>query len=176
MPGPGSAPLLDEDWGEYLFDVSTPEKRAELLSIVGPWIEGCAADGFDAIEVDNLDSSVICVRSKVSVPKPLQQFCSRSARLTELDPSLISLQKTVSVLAAAAKKRKCAAEAPGTEIEIEACHSNGNGVPGGSCALFPSVFTESENDGRAPGAHVTFRITCGEAALSAIVHGDGPAE
>jgi hypothetical protein len=49
-------PILDEDWGEYLFDISTPEKRTALLEIVTPWLEGCEAAGFDAIEIDNLDS------------------------------------------------------------------------------------------------------------------------
>jgi hypothetical protein len=49
-------PVVDEDWGEVLLDVSTPEKRAALVAIVGEWIAQCAADGFDAVEVDNLDS------------------------------------------------------------------------------------------------------------------------
>ena len=26
------------------------------MAIVGPWIDGCAADGFEAVELDNLDS------------------------------------------------------------------------------------------------------------------------
>jgi len=49
-------PVLDEDWGEYLLDVGTEAKRAALAGIVGGWIEQCAADGFDAVEIDNLDS------------------------------------------------------------------------------------------------------------------------
>ena len=49
-------PVEDENWGEYLFDTSTTEKRAALLEIVGAWITGCADSGFDAVEVDNLDS------------------------------------------------------------------------------------------------------------------------
>lgn len=49
-------PVLDEDWGEYLLDVGTEAKRAALAGIVGGWIERCAADGFDAVEIDNLDS------------------------------------------------------------------------------------------------------------------------
>jgi hypothetical protein len=49
-------PVVDEDWGEMLLDVSTPEKREALAAIVGEWIAQCAADGFDAIEIDNLDS------------------------------------------------------------------------------------------------------------------------
>jgi hypothetical protein len=46
----------DEDWGEYLVDTSTQEKRAQLAAIVGEWIDQCARDGFDAVEIDNLDS------------------------------------------------------------------------------------------------------------------------
>lgn len=49
--------ITDPNWpGEYLLDTSTPGKRDVLLSIVGPWIDKCARDGFKAIEPDNLDS------------------------------------------------------------------------------------------------------------------------
>ncbi|MDR4306663.1 endo alpha-1,4 polygalactosaminidase [Chelatococcus sambhunathii] len=49
--------VTDPDWpGEHLFDTSTPAKRDALMSIVGPWIDQCAQDGFKAIEADNLDS------------------------------------------------------------------------------------------------------------------------
>ncbi|HMA96357.1 MAG TPA: endo alpha-1,4 polygalactosaminidase, partial [Polyangiaceae bacterium] len=48
--------VVDEDWGEYLLDTSTADKRKALGTIVGGWIKQCAKDGFDAIEVDNLDS------------------------------------------------------------------------------------------------------------------------
>ena len=49
-------PVEDANWGEYLLDTSSAEKRAGLLAIVKPWISGCKERGFDAIEVDNLDS------------------------------------------------------------------------------------------------------------------------
>lgn len=49
-------PVVDEVWGEKLLDTRTPKKRAKLGKIVGRWIEGCAADGFDAVEFDNLDT------------------------------------------------------------------------------------------------------------------------
>lgn len=50
-------PLADPGWpDELLFDTSTAGKRAALLDVVGPWIRGCADSGFDAVEVDNLDS------------------------------------------------------------------------------------------------------------------------
>ncbi|MGY1640627.1 endo alpha-1,4 polygalactosaminidase [Geodermatophilus sp. SYSU D00703] len=49
--------MEDPDWpGEFLLDVSTDQRRAEVLAVVGPWIDGCAASGFDAVEPDNLDS------------------------------------------------------------------------------------------------------------------------
>jgi hypothetical protein len=51
------APLADPGWpDEYLFDTSTPETRAALAAMVGPWIEGCRDAGYDAVEIDNLDS------------------------------------------------------------------------------------------------------------------------
>ncbi|WP_338693237.1 endo alpha-1,4 polygalactosaminidase [Streptomyces sp. Q6] len=48
--------VIDEDWDEVLFDISTPGKRARLAAIVGRWVDGCADDGFQAVEPDNLDS------------------------------------------------------------------------------------------------------------------------
>jgi hypothetical protein len=49
-------PVVDERWGEALFDISTPARRRALAARVGAWIDGCAAEGFDAVELDNLDS------------------------------------------------------------------------------------------------------------------------
>jgi hypothetical protein len=48
--------VIDTGWDEWLIDIRTPEKRAAVAEIVGAWIEKCAADGFDAVEIDNLDS------------------------------------------------------------------------------------------------------------------------
>ena len=51
------APVIDANWpDEYLFDTSTAAKREGLAAIIGEWIDGCAADGFSAVEFDNLDS------------------------------------------------------------------------------------------------------------------------
>ena len=53
----GSGFFEDPSWpGEYLFDLSTVERREQLALIVGEWIAGCAADGYDAVELDNLDT------------------------------------------------------------------------------------------------------------------------
>jgi len=50
-------PIYDANWpDEFLFDTSTEAKRIALGDIVGEWIDGCAADGFNAVEFDNLDS------------------------------------------------------------------------------------------------------------------------
>ncbi len=47
----------DPNWGgEYLIDISTPEKRAVAAAWMEPMIATCAAKGFEAIEPDNLDS------------------------------------------------------------------------------------------------------------------------
>jgi hypothetical protein len=48
--------VVDSDWGEVLLDTSTAAKRTALADLVGGWIDGCAADGFRAVEPDNLDS------------------------------------------------------------------------------------------------------------------------
>jgi hypothetical protein len=52
----GGRPVVDEAWGEWLLDIRTPRKRRALARIVGRWTAGCAGDGFDAVEYDNLDS------------------------------------------------------------------------------------------------------------------------
>jgi hypothetical protein len=49
-------PVIDPDWDELIFDIGSADKRARLATIVGSWIEGCAASGFDAVEIDNLDT------------------------------------------------------------------------------------------------------------------------
>lgn len=50
-------PLRDPGWpDELLFDTSTPRNRAELAELVGEWIGQCRASGYDAVEIDNLDS------------------------------------------------------------------------------------------------------------------------
>ena len=48
--------VKDAGWDEILLDISTSAKRAALAEIVGRWIDACAADGFQAVEPDKLDS------------------------------------------------------------------------------------------------------------------------
>lgn len=49
--------VIDPEWpDEYVLDPSTPEQRSGITEIVRPVIEGCAASGFDAVEIDNLDT------------------------------------------------------------------------------------------------------------------------
>jgi hypothetical protein len=53
----GGEPLADPDWpGEMILDIGTDATRQRLTAIVGAWIDGCADDGFDAVEIDNLDT------------------------------------------------------------------------------------------------------------------------
>jgi hypothetical protein len=49
-------PVVDEAWNEWLLDLRTGDKRRRLATIIGRWAKGCADDGFDAVEFDNLDS------------------------------------------------------------------------------------------------------------------------
>jgi hypothetical protein len=49
-------PVVDSAWGEWVLDIRTSAKREALAAIVGRWTDGCADDGFDAVEYDNLDS------------------------------------------------------------------------------------------------------------------------
>ncbi|MGW0790518.1 endo alpha-1,4 polygalactosaminidase [Streptomyces sp. NPDC002911] len=48
--------IIDEGWDEVLLDTSTDARRTQLVDIVGDWIDGCAENGFQAVEPDNLDS------------------------------------------------------------------------------------------------------------------------
>lgn len=49
-------PVIDKDWDEMLFDISTDAKRKGLTTVMTEWIAGCKSAGFDAVEIDNLDS------------------------------------------------------------------------------------------------------------------------
>ena len=49
--------VVDPDWDdEYILDTSTQTKRDGIAAIVNGWIDGCAAQGYQAIEPDNLDT------------------------------------------------------------------------------------------------------------------------
>lgn len=49
--------IRDKNWpDEILLDTSTASKRTAITRIIGRWIDGCARDGFAAVEFDNLDS------------------------------------------------------------------------------------------------------------------------
>ncbi|MGV8875119.1 MAG: endo alpha-1,4 polygalactosaminidase [Rhodococcus sp. (in: high G+C Gram-positive bacteria)] len=52
----GGEAVIDPDWpDERILDPSTAEKRKGIDAVVGPIIDGCAAQGFSAVEMDNLD-------------------------------------------------------------------------------------------------------------------------
>jgi hypothetical protein len=47
----------DPNWeGEYVIDLSTAARRTAAAEHVAPMIDACAAEGFQAVELDNLDS------------------------------------------------------------------------------------------------------------------------
>ncbi len=50
--------VVDPDWpDEHILDPSTADRRSQILDIIGPVIDGCAESGFDAVEIDNLDTA-----------------------------------------------------------------------------------------------------------------------
>ena len=50
-------PVIDKNWpDELIVDTSTKTKRTKIAKIIGKTITSCANRGFDAIEIDNLDS------------------------------------------------------------------------------------------------------------------------
>ncbi|MFM2418489.1 MAG: hypothetical protein RL385_3212 [Pseudomonadota bacterium] len=53
----GGDPVIDVNWpDEMMLDTSSAEKRAGLAAVMQTWMADCAARGFKAIEIDNLDS------------------------------------------------------------------------------------------------------------------------
>ncbi|GAA4687153.1 Glycoside-hydrolase family GH114 [Promicromonospora umidemergens] len=49
--------VIDPEWpDEYVADPSTQAKRDRILDVLGPVVTGCAGAGFDAVEIDNLDT------------------------------------------------------------------------------------------------------------------------
>lgn len=49
-------PVIDTRWNEMVLDIRIAEKRAAISSIIGNWIGECVAAGYDAVEIDHLDS------------------------------------------------------------------------------------------------------------------------
>jgi len=50
-------PFIDPGWpDEYLLDTSTAQKRDRIAARLHSVLAGCLASGFDAVEIDNLDS------------------------------------------------------------------------------------------------------------------------
>ena len=53
----GGAPVSDPDWpDEYVLDPSTAPQRKIIIDVLGPVLSDCATRGFDAVEIDNLDT------------------------------------------------------------------------------------------------------------------------
>lgn len=48
--------VIDQDWDEVILDVGSDSKRSRIAEVVGGWIRQCGDDGFDAVEIDNLDT------------------------------------------------------------------------------------------------------------------------
>ncbi|MFI6080890.1 endo alpha-1,4 polygalactosaminidase [Streptomyces sp. NPDC051217] len=48
--------IIDEEWDEAILDVGTAGKRDRIAARVNGWIDGCADNGFQAVEPDNYDS------------------------------------------------------------------------------------------------------------------------
>jgi hypothetical protein len=50
-------PVIDENWpDELIVDTSTAAKRERIAALMADTLDECAEKGFDAIEIDNLDS------------------------------------------------------------------------------------------------------------------------
>lgn len=56
LRGRSGSYVTDDSWGEVLLDTRTSTKRTQIAAILSAWFDRCKADGFEAIEPDNLDS------------------------------------------------------------------------------------------------------------------------
>nr|CEL14106.1 DNA for SgaA, complete cds [Kibdelosporangium sp. MJ126-NF4]CTQ88473.1 DNA for SgaA, complete cds [Kibdelosporangium sp. MJ126-NF4] len=56
LKGKDGKPVMDGEWGEAVLDIRTAAKQKALLEVQKPWIDGCKASKYDAIEPDNLES------------------------------------------------------------------------------------------------------------------------
>ncbi|MFD4633910.1 endo alpha-1,4 polygalactosaminidase [Streptomyces sp. NPDC058284] len=48
--------VYDGTWGEAVLDIRTADKRKRIAAKVDKWIDGCATNGFQAVEPDNYDT------------------------------------------------------------------------------------------------------------------------
>ena len=71
-------PVVDGAWGEWLLDISTPVRRKALGRVIGRWTAGCAEEGYDAVEFDNLDS--FTRSAGLLTRKDARRFASRLVR------------------------------------------------------------------------------------------------
>jgi hypothetical protein len=50
-------PFIDPGWpDEFLLDTSTAENREQIAALLGTVVASCLTSGFDAVEIDNLDT------------------------------------------------------------------------------------------------------------------------
>ncbi|WP_282695855.1 endo alpha-1,4 polygalactosaminidase [Streptomyces sp. CC208A] len=56
LRGPSGSVVMDEEWGEAMLDIRTDAKRRRIAQKLYPWIDGCAAKGYQAVEPDNYDT------------------------------------------------------------------------------------------------------------------------
>ena len=53
----GGEPFVDPGWpDEFLLDTSTAANREQIAALLGTVVASCLTSGFDAVEIDNLDS------------------------------------------------------------------------------------------------------------------------
>lgn len=76
--------MVDPNWpDEVLLDISTASQRAVVVEVVTEWIRGCAVDGFEAVEFDNLDTFTrsdgrMTVEDALAVAQPLAAEAHRA--------------------------------------------------------------------------------------------------
>jgi len=58
LKGSNGQPIVDPNWNEVVFDVRTVAQRTELAGVITSWFDQCKADGYQAIEPDNIDLEV----------------------------------------------------------------------------------------------------------------------
>jgi hypothetical protein len=85
LRGSDGRPVSDPDWpGEHILDPTTPAKRAGILAVLAPVIRSCATKGFQAVEIDNLDTFTRFHRIPESATEALARAYVRTAHAAGL--------------------------------------------------------------------------------------------
>lgn len=173
----GGQPLADPGWpDEFLFDTSTALTRDALATVVTPWIDGCRASGFDAVEIDNLDSytrsgGVLSAADNLAMATMYAQAAHRAGlaiaqkNAVELAPALRAAGYDFAVTESCARFTECAAYQRQYSVVLDIEYADELSQDGFSAACTrpgrPAVMIVRDHDLLTPAADDYVYRSCG---------------